>query len=362
MSPRLKNSLNNLLISVDACLATLILTNNYLSPNYLFFHLISYATPVLLSIMFIDTLYLLIILKKRVILGCLLIITCIEPIRQTYPFSKEPNNQANKPRFSVMNWNVGTFSPAKFGQSDEQAARINTALAWLRRQTTLPDIFCIQEFFHHDEVSSTRTIETIMTIGDYQYAYATPRNFEYAKGIYGLITFSRFPVLKSGLVFQEEGASLNGCIFSDILFNGDTIRIYNVHLNSMNIRWQADQTICINIDSIVSRLMRGQEARSNQTELLLNHQSLSPYPAIICGDFNTTPYEKIYKSFLKKGLSNSFETTNLGYHWFSYHRFPFWVRIDHQFYSTPLQSFRHQIMGDVSVSDHYPIWSEYWRH
>jgi len=50
---------------------------------------------------------------------------------------------------------------------------------------------------------------------------------------YGQAIFSKFPIVKSGSI--EFPNTANNAIYADIVKGSDTIRIYNVHLQSLRI-------------------------------------------------------------------------------------------------------------------------------
>ncbi len=105
------------------------------------------------------------------------------------------------------------------------------------------------------------------------------------------------------------------------------------------------------------RLKHGAEKRSSQIDLLIEHANNSPYPVVICGDFNETPYSYNYFK-LKKHFSNSFENAGHGFG-FSYHSILFFLRIDHQFYTNRIKALDYRIDREMRISDHFPARSLY---
>ena len=106
------------------------------------------------------------------------------------------------------------------------------------------------------------------------------------------------------------------------------IRIYNIHLAS---NWfdKSDlafiespemnkEAIKKSVFGIAKRLKKSFQKRATQVEVIKKHMENSPYPIVLCGDFNDTPnsfsYHKISSemqdSFLKK--SNGIGSTFLG--------------------------------------------------
>ena len=104
--------------------------------------------------------------------------------------------------------------------------------------------------------------------------------------------------------------------------------------------------------SIARRLKRSFKKRAFQVGVIKEHMEKSPYPIVVCGDFNDTPnsfsYQKIFRglsdSFLQKG--NGFGSTFIG-------NIPF-LRIDYILHSPDLtiQSFT---THKAKLSDHKAI-------
>jgi endonuclease/exonuclease/phosphatase (EEP) superfamily protein YafD len=82
----------------------------------------------------------------------------------------------------------------------------------------------------------------------------------------------------------------------------------------------------------------------------------SPYPIILCGDFNDTPTSFTYKQ-LSEGLNDSFANAGLGIGQTYNGKFPA-LRIDYILYSPELEIVNFKT-SEVSLSDHYPIISAF---
>ncbi|MBS1935054.1 MAG: endonuclease/exonuclease/phosphatase family protein, partial [Bacteroidetes bacterium] len=109
-------------------------------------------------------------------------------------------------------------------------------------------------------------------------------------------------------------------IAADINVNGDTIRVFTTHLQSVLFRSKdfRDLETIKNVDdsvlqaskSIVKKLRHAYSLRSGQADLVRGQLDKSPYPSIICGDFNDVPNSYTYfhirgnkqDAFIKKGL------------------------------------------------------------
>ena len=176
----------------------------------------------------------------------------------------------------------------------------------------------------------------------------------------GPAIFTEFPILQKGCF--DFGSSVNNAVFVDVLTaNGDTIRIYNIHLQSNQIGHLTDELLRENeLDEeqwaktrqVLSRYIHTAADRVDQMEEVLEHIQASPYPVILAGDFNEGPQSYIYRkvsqqledAFVQKG--KGFATTYAG-------NLPF-LRIDHIFVDPQMKVQSYEV-GRMHLSDHYPV-------
>src|SRR5690606_15714077 len=85
-------------------------------------------------------------------------------------------------------------------------------------------------------------------------------------------------------------------IHADINFNGQTIRVYTTHLQSVlfqpkdyanldKIKTASDSMYTASL-SIINKLGMGYVFRGEQADIVRAQVDASPYPPILCGDFN----------------------------------------------------------------------------
>jgi len=250
---------------------------------------------------------------------------------------------------SVLSYNTHLFN---FRWSKEQGEPgSQNALQWVRDHPA--DIKCLQEFLQDHTTPAHNSIKHLSKDREYEHAYhivdGNPK-----KRSYGMAIFSTYPIINEGLVFDNKRN--NGAMFVDIEVQNDTIRVYNVHLESMSIR--ASQLgdmegIKQNYRSTLGKLKNGIQTRASQVKILSDHILNSPYPVIIGGDFNDVPYSYTYFA-LKSILKNAFEEAGRGFG-FTYNKVLFFLRIDNIFYSPGLRAVQFKTHREVDYSDHYPI-------
>src|SRR5204862_7418375 len=102
----------------------------------------------------------------------------------------------------------------------------------------------------------------------------------------------------------------------------------------------------------ILRLKRAFIKRSQQVRVLHRHILESPYPVILCGDFNDTPSSYTYAT-LCKGMEDSFRESGSGFGKTYIGAFPSF-RIDYILHDGKLHSTGYLTHGE-KLSDHFPI-------
>jgi endonuclease/exonuclease/phosphatase family metal-dependent hydrolase len=92
--------------------------------------------------------------------------------------------------------------------------------------------------------------------------------------------------------------------------------------------------------------------RARQADMLAEKISESPYPVIICGDFNDTPVSYTYKK-IKSSLSDSFMEAGSGIGSTYSKIFPSF-RIDYSLHESNMKAIYTERVR-LKLSDHYPV-------
>jgi len=177
----------------------------------------------------------------------------------------------------------------------------------------------------------------------------------------GIVIFSKLPIVRKGTLLFEN--SYNACSFSDLLYQEDTIRVFNVHLQSIYLKENSysiindplnklDQKRLDEMKDISGRLKNAFIKRARQVDEVSRLIRRSPYPVIVCGDFNDTPLSYTYQK-IRGDLSDAFRDAGTGLSNTYRGDFPSF-RIDFIFYSPYFRALGYQ-RDRVSYSDHYPV-------
>lgn len=261
-------------------------------------------------------------------------------------FQIHPKNE-DAEGLKVLTYNAHGFFYKKETETDSDP----NVFTWLADHPA--DIKVIQEFYQDNTSASRNAIKIIGKNGEYEHSYHVVDGNE-KKRFYGMVIFSKYPIVNEGVVFDNNRS--NGTIFADIRVGGDTIRVYNTHLESMAIEAESldnyEQAKLIYRQTL-GKLHRGSLARALQLSILFEHLSNSPHPVILMGDLNEIPYSYSYFKLSQK-LTNAFEKAGRGFE-FTYNKVLFFLRIDHIFADPSLVPVHFNTHREVDYSDHYPV-------
>ena len=319
-------------------------------PPHLFWPAVftSYAIPLIIVLNILLLFIFFFFNKKLMIYPAINLLLGLPFFLITYNYS--PSVEAKKSDLSILSFNAKLFRKHK--TYDEFSFEM---IRWAAEDTS--DIKCFQEYSTN---SRWPVLDVTKQISEQGYrAFTFSAEMDDVEHNPGLAIFSKYPVVDSGYVWKNYG-SFNAGIFVDIKYKSDTIRIYNVHLASMNLSlYQYKQTTNYpgKVKRLISRLKYGAQTRSFQIDKLINHVKECPYPIIICGDFNETPYSYNYFK-LKNIYKNTFEEVGNGFG-FTFNSILFFLRIDHQFYSNPVVPVSFKVDRSMKISDHFPIRAVY---
>lgn len=277
----------------------------------------------------------------------------VHPGRATFVLNRSTPDAPHD--LSVMSFNAALFNPYRSYTLETDPNLLDEFYGYLRNNTA-PAVLCIQEFYHSSLAENTMTADSIVKLGGYSYFHTNPRYDEDYQGVVGVMTFSVHPMVARGKVVFGKDDVYNGH-WVDLAIGADTIRLFNLQLRSMSIRWKREQGAFSNLAEIYRRLRNGYVAREVELAAIERYLLASPYPVIVCADINALPYSSTYRR-LRRIFKNAFEEKGRGLG-FTYRDFPWFVRIDNQFYSPSLEATHFEVLPDIAISDHYPIHAHY---
>jgi len=255
--------------------------------------------------------------------------------------------------FNIMSYNLRLFNYFE----DHNSSTEKKIMDFIEARK--PDILCIQEVFINGDLSKKES-EFINSLGGNYHSHI--KVLGYGKNrYYGIATFSRFPVVKKGEIIHPESSSLS--IFTDVVIEKDTFRIFNNHLQSFRLRSiersfleeiaLADDKATLNeIRNLSVNLKKGFVKRARQSKVVKAQINHSPYPVVVAGDFNDTPVSYSYRK-IRTGLNDSFVSSGYGAGFTYKGNYPP-NRIDYVLYDNNLENTDFETIR-VRYSDHYPV-------
>ena len=169
---------------------------------------------------------------------------------------------------------------------------------------------------------------------------------------------SRYPILDCKYVRFPDTS--NDYLRADLLVEGDTLRIFSVHLQTSGIaqlrrRFQKDYNREAPVDSMLGAVDRNSRIRAAQVREIRAETDASPYPVILAGDFNDTPSSYTYRE-MKGALTDGFRRCGNGYGG-TFRYLGGLLRIDYVFYDDTFECVRYYMPSEV-VSDHKVVIAE----
>lgn len=334
--------IDKLIYLVNALVAIMLLLSYvlpYFPPkNFALLSVLSLGVPFLILTNVFFFIYWLIKLKKQLFISLVVLTIGYFTLGSFYKFSSSDVEPA-KSDLSVMNYNVRLFNIYEW--IPEKG--IETQMVEFIKSKS-PDVISLQEYHPHKNID--------LSFFKYKFEKLSGNKVKYGQAI-----FSQYPIINSGSV--EFPNTSNNAIFVDIVKGKDTLRIYNVHLQSLRIDANVEKLKQENTDWILKRVEQTFKMQQVQTEIFLKHKATSPYKMIICGDFNNSAFSYVYKE-IKGNLKDAFQMAGNGFgRTYDFKFFP--IRIDFifgekEFEVTDFKTF------DNKYSDHFPLLATFKLH
>jgi len=293
----------------------------YFDPiKWWFLSLFTLALPYLLFLLLFFIIFWLFASPVWSTISIIVILLSLPAIKNIFPLnfssgfslSKQPEN------IRVMSWNVEQFGIQHHKDHPEIKREMLDVIDYYD-----PDIACFQEVVAGERKKSINyfpDIQKTLRFKDYLYSYTLKDDFD-SYHHFGIIIFSKLPIVRKQMIVNNPENYNSNYQFIDVLSGRDTIRIFNVHLQSLkfskeNLEYldKANLRSTENIEeskSIISKIKKGILKRASQAYFIKDEMNQSPYPIILCGDFNDVPDSYAYAT-IGEGLQNAFVKKGFG--------------------------------------------------
>ncbi len=324
--------LDKLIFSVNSILATLLLLSYivpYISPKtFSLLSIVSLAVPVLIILNILFLIYWLVKLKKQLVISGIVLIFGWMISSSFYEFSEK--KVLLNDDIKVMSYNVRMFNHYKWNEDTELAQKTFDFIS-----EKSPDILMLQEFYDSPAISFS-----------YPFKYIKTKS---KKNKFGLAIYSKYQIINSGSLDLENSA--NNIIFADIIKDEDTIRLYNIHLESLKINPNKEHFGEENNEKLLGRLQTTFKKQASQVAIFLSHEKTWSGKKVIGGDFNNTAFSWVYNN-ISSHKKDAFVEAGKGFGKTFDYSFP--MRIDFILTSQEIE-INHFTTFDEKFSDHFPI-------
>ncbi len=300
------------------------------------------------------------------------IVLALGPLNNIFPFRFSTaafERVSNPSDIRVMSWNVAQFDIL----FNKQRPDIRDNMLTLVNQYQ-PDIACFQEMVAGDTLINLNTpyykrysffsvfeYAAKLHFPDYFFTYDFNEDF-LSRQHFGLMIYSKYPIInKQTLRFPPYDYNSN-FQYIDIVKGNDTIRVFNLHLQSLkfspgNLAYIDNPSMESRRDlersrSLISKLKAGFSKRKLQADRIKAEIDKSPYRVIVCGDFNDVPNSYAYET-IGDNLDNAFEEKGAGLGR-TFSGIAPTLRIDNIFASKSF-TVNQFVRIEKKLSDHFPI-------
>lgn len=295
--------------------------------------------------------------RRRALLSVLVLILGWPALSLSFCFFSDPAD-TSLGSFKVMSYNTRLFDLYNWSHNEKTRAKM---FALLQREK--PELLCLQEFYERDG-GENQNLDTLKKLLNLPYVHVEyTLTIEKSGQHFGIATYSKYPIVTQGsIIFNNR--SNNICIYTDILLDKDTVRVYNMHLQSIRFGYADHRFLNAvvsgedakdeleNSKNILRRIKRGFTRRAGQAQSIAAHMASCPYPKIVCGDFNDTPISYTYHT-ISKGMDDAFLESGQGIGKTYSTAYPL-PRIDYILHSPFYEGSGFEVIRE-ELSDHYPI-------
>ncbi|MBI2729877.1 MAG: endonuclease/exonuclease/phosphatase family protein [Sphingobacteriales bacterium] len=350
---------------VVALLFVLACITPYVNPQrFWLFGVLTLGFPVLFLLLAVFLFFWLFIKKtRRSLISLVVLLLGWKTARETFGLNLSANKENEQGAIKVMSWNVHMFD--YYDNKKEPEIKENM-FALIRKEQ--PAIACFQEYAYTLPArDSNYTIaEQTKKLGmPYHFIQSHPLDSVHLRQIklhFGKAIFSKYPIVNQQHIFKHAGTYNYSFMYADIALPTDTVRVFNIHLQSLyfgNKEYDFvenpvdnDESIEDGSKNVLRKIKRGFYKRMEQADTVAKYIRQSPYPVIVCGDFNDVPGSYAYRT-VKNDLQDAFVKKGWGIGR-TFTRLSPTLRIDNIFADErfSVESYR-RISRELS--DHYPI-------
>lgn len=337
--------------------------------NFAFIALLGLGFPLLFLVLFGFLIYWIIRRSKWALVCGAAFLISLQQVSVMLGFNTSKKFEVTKDAktLRVLSWNLSSWGQTN--RNNNNYSNYRKEMTDLVRSTQA-DVICFQEYKFSKKLNFRDSVIPELKEQGYNYAYFvktkyTVRLYQSAH-VTGVVIVSKYPFADTAHYNYGENDFAEPLIYADIKINDKTIRFFTTHLQSVrfenydyealhNLKEPAAASVTQS-RALAWKLKQAYKKRAMQAEMLHQKIAVSPYPAIVCGDFNDVPNSYTYfkvkgnlqDAFLKKGsgFGRTFRfispTLRIDY-----------ILADKKFTVKQFSELR------VNYSDHYPVLTDF---
>lgn len=331
MTANTRTILKKFLIGINLLLTVFLLLLHVLpyinQTSFWFVNLFALALPFLAAAQFCFFFIWLFLKSKWKWLPVATILLSWKFLASFYTFSTKTPDKTRKDKaqtMRVVSWNVKMFNIPFY------KTFLDTSMVKKIKELDA-DILSLQEVMYAKDIKDPLSLDSISKQLGYPYYAAgfedeTFRPYESFFTYCGVV-FSKYPVtaVKTIKATNENNSDF---LYADIKVKNDTLRVFSFHLQSLfftledyrslsDVRKGKVENALPGGKAILKKMRAAYSRRALQVKNILPEIDNSPYPVLVCGDFNDVPasytYQKLSDHLLDaqceagKGIGRSFK-------------------------------------------------------
>lgn len=258
----------------------------------------------------------------------------------------------------ILSWNVHGL-----GLFDKPVDKMKPEQIFELIEEQEPDILCMIEYYTNADGSNTKASTFFKEAGYKEYRFSYDNDFG-SKIFIGNAVFSKYPLSNFEEIQIDEYIKMMRCDVS--MPDSSTIRLFVMHLQSFLLGDQEKafiEDVKHNTEKLeqkpgysktfLEKFQRAYAKRASQAEMARKQIAESPYPVVICADFNDVPGSYTYTT-VKGNLKDAFAEKGRGIGR-TYNFLSPTLRIDYIFYDCNALDLLGYQSIKTDLSDHNPI-------
>jgi endonuclease/exonuclease/phosphatase family metal-dependent hydrolase len=362
--PFLRRFTKKLFIAINIFGGLLFITGSHVQSfdpvKYWYLSLITFLLPYLLLFLVLLFIFWLFIKPAWSLISVFFIAISFQAMAHIFPLNFNTHFSIKKDtgNIRVMSWNVEEFNILNYKTHPERKQQMFDLINEFD-----PDIACFQEAVAGENKTAINYLPDIvksLRFKDFLYSYQLRDDFD-KDHHFGIMIFSKYPIIRKQTIVNNPNNYNSTFQFVDLIIKGDTVRVFNIHLQSLkftkeNLNYinneQAGRGVTVESKSVISKIKTGILKRAQQALFVKDEMNHSPYPLILCGDFNDVPESFAYQT-IGKGLKNAFVEKGFGLSR-TFSSISPTLRIDNIFYDPVFKTTQYTRVKKL-LSDHFPL-------